>query len=352
METVRFQCPSCGKNLRARRETLGRKAKCPACGRVVQVRTTSSATAEQVGHSQGGGTPSRFKSMPDKNQDHSPDPDVLRTASDSKFLALPKSLFRALHRRTLGKPSNEQRKAIFEAVSAGEPGAVQRLLDAAPELVKARINRVKWNDERDKATGPQWDATPLHWAAQYGFRRVAEVLVARGAQVNGKDNDGKTPLHHLGFLGYDDDEEFEDDGPHYVAEILLEHGADVNARDKSGSTPLMEIAGHAFQDETVNVLLAHGAKANVHDRTGVTPLHRAVLSCAHYEHPEAMQRMQRIIGMLIAAGADVNARTVAGETPLFWVKQNLREAEEAGNQKGVEDASAIAQFLLANGAKD
>jgi ankyrin repeat protein len=41
--------------------------------------------------------------------------------------------------------------------------------------------------------------TPLHWAAHKGYLEVAKILLARGADVNAKDKDGKTPLDSAGY---------------------------------------------------------------------------------------------------------------------------------------------------------
>ena len=245
----------------------------------------------------------------------------------------------------LGRPSNKQRRAIFDAVSSGDPTAVRALLDAAPELVKVRMNKVKWGDKRD-AIKSKWDATPLHWAALYGFRRVAEVLIASGAAVDVRDNDGQTPLHHLGWIGFD--EKPEDDGPRYVAEVLLAHGANIGAKDKSGSTPLHTAARDPFWLKTVEVLLAHGANAKARDKDGFTPIHQAVLFGGN-GNPKGVKG---ILAALIAAGADVNARNAAGETSLFWVESKARRAQEASYQEGAEEALAVAQFLRDNGARE
>ena len=36
--------------------------------------------------------------------------------------------------------------------------------------------------------------TPLHAAAVEGYKEIAELLIAKGADVNAKDDDGATPL--------------------------------------------------------------------------------------------------------------------------------------------------------------
>lgn len=56
--------------------------------------------------------------------------------------------------------------------------------------------------------------TPLHWAASYGHKDVAELLINKGADVNAKDDLGGTPLHFATSNGYKD-----------VAELLINNGA-------------------------------------------------------------------------------------------------------------------------------
>ena len=36
--------------------------------------------------------------------------------------------------------------------------------------------------------------TPLHYAAERGFKEIAKLLIAKGADVNAKDVQGDTPL--------------------------------------------------------------------------------------------------------------------------------------------------------------
>lgn len=70
--------------------------------------------------------------------------------------------------------------------------------------------------------GPDWSAaqtaapqvTPLHRAADEGNRPLVEELLAKGAEVNAKDNDGWTPLQFAAQQGH-----------HEVVLLLRKYGA-------------------------------------------------------------------------------------------------------------------------------
>jgi cytohesin len=42
----------------------------------------------------------------------------------------------------------------------------------------------------------------LHYAAYGGHKEIAELLIAEGADVNAKDEDGVTPLHEAALWGH------------------------------------------------------------------------------------------------------------------------------------------------------
>ena len=230
----------------------------------------------------------------------------------------------------------------------------------AGDLAKVKAFIQEGIDVNTKVHG----CTPLHCAARYGHKEVAELLIAKGADVNAKDMRGRTPidlaidqgrkeiakllvsksadvsLHIAAYLGdLQRVEKFIDGGAnldandregqtalHYaakagqipVAKLLIANGADVNAGEW---TPLQEAAYHS--KEMVELLLAKGADIN----TGKwTPLHSAV-----YGHNE-------IVELLIAKGANVNARDGFGRTPLFY-------AQNQGRTK-------IVELLRKHGAKE
>jgi ankyrin repeat protein len=68
----------------------------------------------------------------------------------------------------------------------------------------------------------------LHFAANTGqHKEVAELLLAKGVDINAKADDGWTPLHLAARSGNKE-----------VVELLIFKGADIGAKDSSGKTAL------------------------------------------------------------------------------------------------------------------
>jgi ankyrin repeat protein len=88
--------------------------------------------------------------------------------------------------------------------------------------------------------------TPLHLAAESGYRDLAELLIANKAKINAQSNDGTTPLHWAAVNGHND-----------VVMFLLESKAEVNTRSEDGATPMeyAELMGHS---DLVELLRRHG----------------------------------------------------------------------------------------------
>jgi ankyrin repeat protein len=57
-------------------------------------------------------------------------------------------------------------------------------------------------------------------------------------------------------------------------QFLLDRGADINSRDADNRSPLMLAVIHR-RAKVVDLLLTHGADANAADRSGTTPLQAA-----------------------------------------------------------------------------
>ena len=99
------------------------------------------------------------------------------------------------------------------------------------------------------------NGTPLHLAATFGHKEIAELLIDKGADVNAMGGLlGWTPLHWAASEGRKE-----------VAELLIAKGADVNAKkwggDYTGDTPL-DTAIRRKHPETADLLRKHGAKTS------------------------------------------------------------------------------------------
>ena len=201
---------------------------------------------------------------------------------------------------------------------------------AMVELLLAKGARVQGNSS----------FTPLHEAASKGFKSVVEALLDAKADVDAQDDFKRTPLHEAASRGFPG-----------VALALIARGADVNALhdDRSSSVQLMvqnvQIHLH-FEGSVLNLAVDRGDKAmvellltnkanpNLRSRYGLLPLHVAVF-----------RGFQPVAAALLKAGADINAHASASTAPSLdargWTP--LHTAIQAGRFDMV-------QFLLEQGA--
>ncbi len=157
--------------------------------------------------------------------------------------------------------------SIHDAAAAGDIDAVKQHIAAGADVNENVLS------------------TPLHAAALNGHKEIAELLIAKGADVDAKDALGNTPLYNtISFNAALD-------GYKEIAELLIQNSADVNAQDKNGNTPLHEAATSGLK-EVVELLIANGADVNAKKKFGRTPLHGAAT--------------KGIAELLIAKGADVD----------------------------------------------
>jgi ankyrin repeat protein len=171
---------------------------------------------------------------------------------------------------------------------------------------------------------PQGDGmTALHWAAERGDARLAEVLIYSGANVNAGTRIGRyTPLH-LASRG----------GQVAIVQALLRAKANVNATTSSGATPL-HLAAAGGNVEVVTALLTAGADANAKETSwGQTPLIFA-----------AAEGRVEAIRTLAAHGADVSVSSHAVDVV------QMEKADEAANKRIAE---ILAEFKKReNGGND
>jgi ankyrin repeat protein len=198
----------------------------------------------------------------------------------------------------------------------------------------------------------------LHKAASEGDAdRVRELLDA-GADVNVRNADKQrlqyTPLHWAAYYGHRD-----------IAEILISRGADLDAEDPAYSTPLY-LAAEEGHLEVVTFLISKGAKVNVKSSwSGYTPLHRAAWGpVVRRFDPGTDEQPQytEIVAFLIAKGAEINARDNDGKTALdqaTWSDNDETSAllRKHGGEHGTIDGAAYGgdieavKGFLANGVE-
>lgn len=163
-----------------------------------------------------------------------------------------------------------------------------------------------------------------------GIRRIAELLIARGASLETSDAQGASPLHHAaksdnGLLvallleagaELDHVDSRGATALHYAAEnekghgqaiaVLLKSGSDVAARNSAGDTPLHYAAAYGGYGPTLALLKA-GADLDASNHEGLTPLHRAV-----------GQTRSDVAEALLEWGANPNLKDKKGNSPLHY----------------------------------
>ncbi len=172
--------------------------------------------------------------------------------------------------------------SLPEAIQAGDTAAVLSLLNRGADV----------NGRSEDGS------TPLMVAALYSDPPMMRMLLDRGADPNAKNNAGATALvwgigdaHKIRLLlgrGVDVNARTKSgrtalhvgsmiDGGHEVVRMLIDAGAVVDAKDENGATPLIEASG-ALDTRTPRLLLARKADVNVKDRADRTPLITAIVN--------------------------------------------------------------------------
>ena len=231
-------------------------------------------------------------------------------------------------------PPDQARRVLLEAVRSKDPETVVTVLKSLKTMYwKAKVPQNLF--EIINATDAH-GFSPLAYAAIYGSRDIAHLLLEYGADPNRKDNYGSTPLMHAVLNDHPD-----------VVDLLIDYGARVNEKggvhiksfrvpggsalmaavlggsvrcvkklismnanledeDDSGKTALMYAAAQGYLG-IVKLLVDAGSKLDHKDEFGRTALVHAII----HRHPS-------IVKFLLNAGANVNIQDIQHLTPLQY----------------------------------
>ena len=149
----------------------------------------------------------------------------------------------------------------------------------APDLLKIVLDAGADPNLRDPRTGSALELA----VATYESLQDTELLLDYGADVDGRDADGYTPLMVA-------------TGELEIAQLLVRHGANVNAVTVTGWSVLMAAVVHGTPS-LIRFLLEKGADPELKDEDGMTALAHAVRT--NREENAAM------LGQLLKAGTSV-----------------------------------------------
>ncbi len=220
-----------------------------------------------------------------------------------------------------------------------------------PEVVSLLLQSGALVDARD----PEFKQTALMIAVREGQTAVVDMLIRHGTEVDARTRVGPTPVYlppckgtgcgsegaGINRSGVPHRGERHDakggmtalmyaarDGRVEEARLLLDSGADVELEEANEITPLL-MALLNNQLPVANLLLDYGANVNVDDFYGRSPLFAAVdyrnidMNSKREDDPQDngvdRDAIMPMIERLLAAGADVNARTKEWQPEKKWL---------------------------------
>lgn len=125
---------------------------------------------------------------------------------------------------------------------------------------------------------------------------LIKLLVEKGTNIHTKNIQGYAPLHFAAKQHHED-----------VVKYLIKKKAEIDIRAEYGFTPLMLAAQQTGGISVIKLLIANGADVNAKSKSGQTSLHHASINATENSN---------IIQLLVKFGADINAKDNNDVTPL------------------------------------
>ncbi|KAJ8673561.1 hypothetical protein QAD02_004823 [Eretmocerus hayati] len=213
--------------------------------------------------------------------------------------------------------SNHGPTYVHGAVRIPDFNLVQLLLDAGAQL-----------NCSDRCSPEGAAGNPLHTAIKYLEGKVRcdmmEKLIRAGADVDSKDYEGNSCLHHAVECGtYNEAWE--------LIFLLLNAGAKINCVNDKGISPLAA-AVKKGDYRLLKKMIHAGAKVKISKSCTGSALHIAVKSCD-----------ERIVKLLLDKGATVNALDDDGKNILYYAVKYFDPTKEL-------ECMSILKILLMHGA--
>lgn len=164
--------------------------------------------------------------------------------------------------------------------------------------------------------------TPIFYAVEQDKADALRTLISLGADVNAQDNNGVTPLMRASAKNRQD----------CVNILLKQKNINTNLKDFQGRTAIT-YSVYAEEVAPAQALLKAGADINTRDSASNTPLMGAVKA-----------KNDRMALFLIQQGADLTAANAAGENVFTLTDEYLPQSMTA-NVLGVKKAEAYQQAL-------
>jgi len=176
--------------------------------------------------------------------------------------------------------------------------------------------------------------TSLMYACLGSKVSCAAFLISKGAKLEAKESGGQTVLLVVAQALMETSYAADANAGHLVpvvpdqaglmacVKLLIASGANVNARDNEGETALMLAASGtgAGNVDCVRLLLSKGAEVNATDKDGETALMLASAGASIVTSSATIPAMGSAdcVTLLISKGATVNAKDKKGKSALDW----------------------------------